>query len=189
MKNKATFIIGSGILVSILFYAIFCAFSEYARAQEAKQYQSIHFDNDTINKTLYYHIGKYYIEKDKSEKYSDSLVLELLDDLGCYYPDLIMAQLDIESGKGTSKIAHSHNNLFGMKKAFKRPTCRNYTLDHRGYSHYYNWQLSVIDRLLWDFWTFKEKPTRGQYLAKLQNTYAENPNYTKLLIDKAKKYQ
>lgn len=142
-----------------------------------------------ITEKINYLVGKYYLEKHNSEAYSDSACYVLLDELGCYYPDIVMAQAKIESNMGKSKIGRSHNNLFGMKNAMKRKTCRNYTTDAAGYARYYNWQLSVIDRILWDLSIFPEKPTRGEYLKKLEHVYCkEKPTYIKDLLKIVENY-
>lgn len=177
----------AAVLLGILIYFLISSTINAARAE--RTLPPIKIENEVTNDRVCYYIGKYYLEKKEAEAYSDSIALKILSDIGCYYPDIIMAQIEIESAKATSKIAHSHNNIFGMKKAFKRPTCRNYTLDHKGYAHYYNWQLSLIDRLLWDFWKFPEKPTRSAYLAELQKTYAEDPAYLSTIKTVSQKYQ
>lgn len=122
-------------------------------------------------------VGKYYLDKSKSEKLCDENVKSLIDSCGAYYPDIIMAQYKLESAKGTSSLYKRTNNLFGMKKAISRETCRNASDTNVGYAEYYNWQLSVIDRVLWDIDRFKSKPTRDEYLTVLAKVYAEDPCY------------
>jgi hypothetical protein len=54
---------------------------------------------------------------------------------------------------------------------------------------YLNWQHSVLDRILWDRWVFKQKPTRDQYLDKLENIYAEDPDYRAKIVRIAKTWE
>lgn len=177
-KNRIGNLLIISIEVAIILIAI--VFSGHsANIEEEYLYKKDSIQSEKIH-TL---VGKYYLEKHNSEKYSDSACYALLNELGCYYPDIVMAQAQYESHKGKSKIALSHNNYFGMKNAMKRQTCRNYTTDAGGYARYYNWQLSVIDRVLWDFSIFPEKPTRKEYLNKIEHVYGnEKQNYVKELL-------
>lgn len=96
----------------------------------------------------------------------------------CWYPDIIMAQYQLESSKGTSKVAKKNNNLFGMRKAQVRKSVRCKAFDSKGYAMYNNWQLSVIDRILWEEYEFNgKKPTRQEYLAKIKKIYAQDASY------------
>lgn len=99
---------------------------------------------------------------------------------GAWYPEIIMAQYIIESGSGTSQVASNARNFYGMKYIGTkgRPTLQIPHMNVSGYGMYLNWQHSVLDRVLWDDYVFnKTKPTREQYLVKIGNIYAEDPNY------------
>ena len=76
----------------------------------------------------------------------------------------------------------SNHNLYGMKKVYKRQTTQHGELN--GYGVYDNWCLSVLDRLLWDMFTFKNiKPTKEEYLNALKRAnYATDPDYIKKLL-------
>lgn len=120
-------------------------------------------------------------------------VLDYAQACGAWYPDVIFAQACIESACATSYLAEKANNLFGMKRVGSRPTTqlnrvlKSYSAHDNvvqvGYGCYMNWQLSVIDRILWDEYVFNEKPSREQYLQKIKSIYAEDPLY----IDKIEK--
>ena len=138
---------------------------------------------------LYCLVGQYILESHNSEGLSDSALKCLLDSVGAYYPEVIMAQYELESCKGQSKVYCRTNNLFGMKKAYKRQTCRNTTNIKAGYAEYKNWQLSVLDRILWDISKWSEKPTKQEYLSMLGRTYAEDPQYIEKLKVISEKYK
>lgn len=134
----------------------------------------IHFENVIKSK-----IGKYAINphKDVSQITVDS-VASLLKELEVWYPDIIMAQIQIESNFGKSNVYSHSNNVLGMKKTNSRETTQIKGKDYNGYGVYNNWESSVIDRILWDYSVFGyKKPSRKDYLNKLDNIYGEASQY------------
>lgn len=123
-------------------------------------------------------IGAYTIINESVTKPTKDNVAALVSICDCWYPDIIMAQYQLESACGTSQVAKRNNNLFGMRKAFTRKSVRCRTFDKAGYAVYNNWQLSVIDRIFWEEHEFyNQKPSRSEYLAKIKRIYAEDQNY------------
>lgn len=123
-------------------------------------------------------IGAYTIINESVTKPTKDNVAALVSICDCWYPDIIMAQYQLESACGTSQVAKRNNNLFGMRKAFTRKSVRCRTFDKAGYAVYNNWQLSVIDRIFWEEHEFHNiKPTRTEYLAKIKRIYAEDTEY------------
>lgn len=123
-------------------------------------------------------IGAYTIINESVTKPTKDNVAALVSICDCWYPDIIMAQYQLESACGTSSVAKRNNNLFGMRKAFTRKSVRCRTFDKAGYAVYNNWQLSVIDRIFWEEHEFyNQKPSRSEYLAKIKRIYAEDQNY------------
>lgn len=111
---------------------------------------------------------------------------------GAWYPEIIMAQFILESGSGTSQIASSARNFYGMKYIGTkgRPTLQIPNMNVSGYGMYLNWQHSVLDRVLWDDYVFnKVKPTKEQYLTKIKNVYAEDPNYINKILRIANEWE
>lgn len=110
----------------------------------------------------------------------DSTAYAFIVDSEIQHPEIVLAQMKIESGNYQSGIAKKNNNYFGMRHPAQRLTV---SLGQKnGYARYRNWAYSVIDYGLWQrqyAWDLTEE----QYLAKLGKTYAEDPNYT----DKVKK--
>jgi len=133
-------------------------------------------------------IGKYHMFPNK--KMSDSTVYEIICECGAWYPDIIMAQYQIESGSGKSTLAKSANNLFGMRIAMRRPTTQLSGMSNGGYGVYLNWEHSIIDRILWERWIFKgEMPSREAYMNRLAAIYAESPCYRETIEATAQKYK
>ena len=110
-------------------------------------------------------------------------VFKFICESGAWYPEVIMAQFQLESGLMTSDVGKNALNGFGMKKCGEgprsRPNLQIRGMDYHGYGMYMNWYHSVLDRVLWDLWVFSDKPaTREAYLKGLINKrYAEDPDY------------
>lgn len=135
-------------------------------------------------------IGAYTIINESVTKPTKDNVAALVSICDCWYPDIIMAQYQLESACGTSQVAKRNNNLFGMRKAFTRKSVRCRTFDKAGYAVYNNWQLSVIDRIFWEEHEFHNiKPSREEYLAKIKRIYAEDANYISKIKRIAKDYK
>lgn len=145
--------------------------------------------NVVENKTdLMSMVGYYTVTKD-TDPLTDSAVYEFIKKCNMWYPDLVMAQYKLESASGTSDVYVNSYNLFGMKKVTRRPTTQLPHIDYKGYGMYNNWQMSVIDHVLWDYWTFSDcKPSREAYIAKLDAIYAEDSNYAAKISAIAKNY-
>lgn len=146
-------------------------------ADLTSQLDFIEHETELISMTGYYYmIGK------NSEPLSDSLAMTILESSGAWYPDVIIAQMHLESNNFKSDVGKNATNGFGMKKIAEsgrhRPTTQIPNHNYHGYGMYINWQLSLIDRILWEQWTFSgAKPSRSKYLQKIGDIYAEDPNY------------
>ena len=110
---------------------------------------------------------------------NDDILYDFLLENDAWYPEILLAQAKLESGNYSSRIFQSNNNLYGMKKVYKRPTTQQG--DDKGYGYYPNWCLSVLDRILWDKYTFENKPSKDEYLRAMRG-YAEDPHYIEKLI-------
>jgi flagellum-specific peptidoglycan hydrolase FlgJ len=89
------------------------------------------------------------------------------------HPHIVYAQFKLESGTGTSPLATSHNNLFGMRCPKNRPTtgvCIN------GWLSFRTWDESIIDYALWQS-CYARNLTESEYLSKLGRVYATDSNY------------
>lgn len=93
------------------------------------------------------------------------------------YPDIIYAQVVLESSVGKSDLYKRSNNLIGMNYPLSRETTA-IGRTNNGFATYKNWQMCVLDRPLWDKIMFRDKlPTRSEYIAKLRQRYAADPKY------------
>lgn len=148
------------------------------RLEQQNKYLKEQLIKDDQMLSLEYSIGYWFIHQ--PEEINDSILYKFLIDNEAWYPDILFKQAKLESGNYTSNIYKNSNNLYGMKKVGKRQTTQTST--YNGYGVYNNWCLSVLDRMLWDMFYFKnEKPNKEAYL-KAMSIYAEDTLYrTKIL--------
>lgn len=128
---------------------------------------------------LYWYTGKYnLIGYNEIPIDSIEVCYRFMEEIGVWYPKIVFAQLLLESNWGKSMLAQNHNNLFGMKRVAIRPTTQLSGTDYKGYGIYLNWQHCIIDRMLWDEFSFSgQKPTYEKYISVLKKRYAEDTNY------------
>lgn len=154
------------------------------------EYEQLLFKEQEQN--LYTFIGEYSFLKNEKIPTNDSVVYEFIKATGCWYPDIIMAQYVIESNHGKSMLSQEYNNCFGMKYVGNKGRRNTQLPDMKGYGDYgvyINWQLSVVDRQLWDHRVFEaSKPTKDYYLNILGKIYAEDINYIDKITAEAKKW-
>lgn len=128
-----------------------------------------------------YLVGKYATFKGAVPEEQDT-IFRFVCECGAWYPEIIMAQLILESRTFGSNIGKNAKNGFGMKKCGEgpksRPNLQIPGVNYKGYGIYMNWYHSILDRHMWDLWIFKgEKPTLDKYLEKIGRIYAEDPDY------------
>lgn len=114
-----------------------------------------------------------------------SSLVELIEQMNIQHPKIVVAQAIIESGHFKSKLFQINHNLFGMRKAYQRPTTRipaDIDFYFESYAYYHNWQYSVFDYALWQS-SFARNLSETEYLDLLKRTYAEDDEY----ISKIKK--
>ena len=142
------------------------------------QYQIDSLRTVLSNKNLNELIGQYHLIKNTDNKHlTKQDVYDFAVKCEAWYPEIIANQAVIESAGFSSSVFRRTNNLFGMKQASVRKTTRKLNTNETQYAEFYNWQLSVIDRILWDYAMFDSIPTREEYLNKLQKIYAEDEDY------------
>lgn len=97
---------------------------------------------------------------------------------GIKYPDVVFAQIMLESANLQSKIVKSNNNLLGMKLPNKRPTTA--IGEKNKYAVYNNWYESVIDYMLYQQNVMNNKNlNKKQYITYLNKKYSKTYDYKK----------
>lgn len=138
---------------------------------------SIEVDNKTGQ--LMRKAGKYaMIAHHETIEISKDSAASLLKSVDAWYPDIILAQIQVESGYGTSNVAMHSNNVLGMKKTNSRKTTQIKNDDYNGYGKYTNWESCIIDRVMWDYEFFgAKKPSREKYIEVLNKFYGGHGHY------------
>jgi uncharacterized FlgJ-related protein len=101
-------------------------------------------------------LGDYQKKEHQMEALNDSIqklnlkvVDEYIESLPFKNKTLVKKQYRIESNYLKSNLVKTNNNLFGIKNAGKRVQIGRKS-KYNDYRHYDNWQMSVIDRLLYE---------------------------------------
>lgn len=109
--------------------------------------------------------------------------INFLKDINVKFPELVYTQAYLESGRFSSDLFKTSNNLFGMRV----PTQRVYLskCDTCSYSKFEDtklaaWQMSVLDYALWQS-RYGNYKTEEEYLNYLEGVYAEDTSYVKTL--------
>jgi uncharacterized FlgJ-related protein len=111
--------------------------------------------------------------------FSESKLIEKIDQLNFRYPHIILAQAKLESGHFKSTIFLENNNMFGMKEAKLRANLAKGT--NRNHAYYATWQESVIDYALYYSTYLSDIKTEGEYFEYLKQNYAEDKTYVQRL--------
>jgi hypothetical protein len=143
LKKKNNLIIILSIVCLSLLYFNYLAYSMLGDYQK-KEHQ-IEVLNDSIQK--------------KNLKVVDSYI----ESLPFKNKTLIKRQYRLESNYLKSSLVSTNCNLFGMKASSRKHTYKNIK---NGYANYSTWQMSVLDRLMYEI-----------YVGTSLKGYAEDSNY------------
>jgi flagellum-specific peptidoglycan hydrolase FlgJ len=110
-----------------------------------------------------------------NEPFSEEALIKAIKEMKLDHPHIVLAQAKLETGHFQSRIFLENNNLFGMKKAWKRPTTAIGT--HRGHAVYASWRESLIDYALYSAFYVQEK-NEDELYDHLDRNYAQDPIYT-----------
>lgn len=160
-----------------------------AHAKTVDSLQSIVDSVETviIDYNLHAKIGKLYIRRDVHTPCNKDTVWGLIKEINPWYPEYIMAQCIQESGCGKNQLAGY--NMFGMTLSTGRETTAYNVGSGDKYSKYKNWELSVMDRILWEINIFgHKKPSRDAYVSRLKK-YAQDTNYVSKIENIARGYR
>lgn len=108
----------------------------------------------------------------------DSEIDSLIKNLNIRYPNVVKAQIVLESGFMLSTRAIRDNNLTGMKVAKARPTT---AINKSGYAIYNSIEDCIIDYALWQSQNAFQCKTEQDYFELLGRIYAEDPKYIEKL--------
>ena len=187
LNNKATIWrrTAEWILVILLFFIMYnvgIAFKlDKAKHQLAEQQETI----EKLERELIEVRQHNDFVAEVTKPITGSSLVELIEQMNIQHPKIVVAQAIIESGHFKSKLFQINHNLFGMRKAYQRPTTRipaDIDFYFESYAYYHNWQYSVFDYALWQS-SFARNLSETEYLDLLKRTYAEDEEY----ISKIKK--
>jgi uncharacterized FlgJ-related protein len=100
---------------------------------------------------------------------------------GILHPDVVFAQVLLESSNLKSKLTKTNNNFLGMKFPKKRATTA--IANVKGYAKYFQWKDCINDYLLYQNYILRNKNmSRQQYLSFLGKQYSECNSYKKRLL-------
>jgi len=94
------------------------------------------------------------------------------------HPDILFAQVMLESGNLKSEVATQNNNLLGMRMPGQRPTTA--IGKQNGYAIYTSWKECLLDYMIWQS-RYAKGLNVDEYLNVLQSVYASDKNYVKKL--------
>lgn len=109
------------------------------------------------------------------EDFSEEILIEYLKTTNIKFPEVVLAQAKLETGNFTSKLFLTLNNLFGMKRAYIRPSSS--LKDSLGYAKFEDWRFSVLDYALYQSYFLKQYKNKEEYLEAIGRSYAEDKLY------------
>jgi len=118
----------------------------------------------------------------EQNQFSKEKLKEYLLELNVKYPNIVMAQAEIETGDFTSHIFKENNNLFGMKVARQRPSTNKG--EENGHAYYSSWKESVVDYAFYSATFLNKIHTEDEYLNYLRQHYAEDTTYVSKILQK-----
>jgi len=106
------------------------------------------------------------------------------------HPEVVRAQILLETDFLTSDVCKINRNLFGMKQAIRRDNLA--VITNLGHAYYNSYIESIYDYKLWQQYTYKN-PREDYYKFLLRSHYAQDQHYVDKLktmptIDQYKKY-
>jgi uncharacterized FlgJ-related protein len=119
-----------------------------------------------------------------NKEHNQSKLFERIDELPFKYPEIVKAQMLIETGNFKSAVFKANNNAFGMRLAKQRLTLA--TGDNLKHAVYKNVEESIIDRLIYEA-KYMNNLSKEEYYSFLDKLYAEGDNYSKTLKQIIKK--
>jgi|688.fasta_scaffold235481_4 hypothetical protein len=129
-----------------------------------------------FNYLAYSMLGDYQKKEHQIEVLNDSIQKKNLKTVDSYIEslpfknkNLVKKQYRLESNYLKSSLVRTNLNLFGMKASSRKHTYKNIK---NGYANYSTWQMSVLDRLMYDIYvgtSLKGYAEDSRYFQKLNN--------------------
>jgi len=123
----------------------------------------------------------------ENNEFSRAKLKEFILQLNIKFPQVVLAQAELESGHFTSPIFKENHNFFGMKPAKLRPTTNKG--ENKGHAVFDTWRDCVVDYAFYSATYLNDMKSEAEYLEYLRQNYAEDPNYVstlKKIIEKNK---
>lgn len=174
-------IIVFGVLTAILTFFMCVRINSLQREIEALKTPK----NEVISHNKDVLTSYTWVEQQSKMPVTDETALCFMQQIGIEHPHIVLAQMKLESGNYTSKLALENNNYFGMKQPRKRATTS--VGEKNGYASYKSWVHSVLDYALWQK-EYARSLTEIEYLDSL-TTYAEDSSYKSKVQQIANKYK
>lgn len=174
-------IIAFGVLTAILTFFMFVRINSLQQdidALKTPKNEAISYNKDVLTSYT-------WVEQQSKMSVTDETALCFMEQIGIEHPHIVLAQMKLESGNYTSKLALENNNYFGMKQPRKRATTS--IGEKNGYASYKSWVHSVLDYALWQK-EYARSLTEVEYLDSL-TTYAEDSSYRSKVQQIANKYK
>jgi len=158
------------VVIGILGYTFFLILSTFLLTHNSDRREVI--ETITLEERM-------VVINENNTKFSSDTLIYMLKELNVKFPHIVLAQSIVETGHWTSKIFLENNNLFGMKEAYVRVHTAKGT--QYGHAYYENWGESVYDYAFYQCRYLGAIRTEDEYFNYLSNSYAEAPNYIKIL--------
>jgi hypothetical protein len=123
----------------------------------------------------------------KSDSFSSQKLVTMMKGLNIKFAWIPMAQSIVETGHWKSNIFVENNNLFGMKEAKQRVTTADGTQNNHAF--YESWKESVYDYAFYQSRYLSSIKSEQEYFEYLSASYAEDPNYIRVLKATIEKYK
>ena len=123
----------------------------------------------------------------KHDTFNQEKLVGMMKELNVKFPWIPLAQSMVETGHWKSNIFIENNNLFGMKEAKQRITTAGGTQNNHAY--YDTWRESVYDYAFYQCRYLNTITSEQEYFEYLSASYAEDPNYVKVLKATIEKYK
>lgn len=158
------------VVIGILGYTFFLILSTFLLTHNSDRREVI--ETITLEERM-------VVINENNTKFSSDTLIYMLKELNVKFPHIVLAQSIVETGHWTSKIFLENNNLFGMKEAYVRVHTAKGT--QYGHAYYEDWEESVYDYAFYQCRYLGAIRTEDEYFNYLSNSYAEAPNYIKIL--------